>query len=75
MESISVSQFKAQCLGILENLHKQKKRIVITKRGIPIAEVRALESEEAATVPLKDTLVFMKDIISPIAENDWEATQ
>ena len=75
MESITVSQFKAKCLGILEDVHRQKTRIVITKRGVPIAELRAVEPAESETVPLKNTLVFLGDIVSSVAADDWDATQ
>jgi len=71
MEKIPISEFKAKCLGILEEVYRKKKRIIITKRGQPIVEVRAIDIAEEK-VPLKDTLVFMKDIISPVAEEDWE---
>ena len=71
METLSVSEFKAKCLSVLEDVNKQKKRIIITKRGKPIAEVIPHESEDKE-VPLEDTLVFMGDIISPVAEEDWE---
>ncbi|MFH1489949.1 MAG: type II toxin-antitoxin system prevent-host-death family antitoxin [Pseudomonadota bacterium] len=72
MESLSVSKFKSKCLSVLQDVDKQKKRVVITKRGKPIAEVIPYESEEKET-PLKDTVIFMGDIISPVAEDDWEA--
>ena len=71
MEKIPISEFKAKCLGILEEVYRKKKRIIITKRGQPIVEVRAIDMAEEK-VPLKDTLVFMEDIISPVAEEDWE---
>jgi len=72
MESLSVSEFKAKCLSVLQDVSKQKKRIIITKRGRPIAEVIPHESKEKE-IPLEDTVVFMRDIISPVAEEDWEA--
>ena len=72
METIAISKFKAKCLGILEEIHKQKKRVIITKRGVPIAEIRAIEPPEEKGVSLKDTVIFMGDIISPVAEGDWE---
>jgi prevent-host-death family protein len=71
MESLSVSEFKSKCLAVLQDVDKQKKRVVITKRGKPIAEVIPYESEEKE-IPLEDTVVFMGDIISPVAEQDWE---
>ncbi len=72
MENIPVSTFKTHCLRILEEVHKQKKRIVVTKRGKPIVEVRSIEPAEEQKIPLKETVVFMGDIISPVAEDEWE---
>jgi len=71
METLSVSEFKAKCLSVLQDVDKQKKRVIITKRGKPIAEVIPHESEDKE-VPLEDTVIFMGDIISPVAEEDWE---
>jgi prevent-host-death family protein len=71
METLSVSEFKAKCLSVLQDVNKQKKRVIITKRGKPIAEVIPHESEDKE-VPLEDTVVFMGDITSPVAEEDWE---
>ena len=71
MQHISVSKFKAQCLSILEDVRKNKKRVIISKRGKPIAEVIPyLEFGEEPS--LKDTVVFMGDLVSPVAEDDWE---
>ncbi len=72
MESLSVSKFKATCLSVLEDVKKQKKRVIITKRGKPIAEVIPYDSKNK-DIPLKDTVVFMGDIISPVGQDDWEA--
>ena len=71
MESLSVSKFKATCLSVLEDVKKQKKRVIITKRGQPIAEVIPY-SIDKKDIPLKDTVTFVGDIISPVAEKDWE---
>lgn len=71
MQTLSVSEFKAKCLSVLQDVNKQKKRVIITKRGKPIAEVIPHESEEE-DIPLEDTVVFMGDIVSPVAEEDWE---
>lgn len=72
METITISKFKAKCLGVLEEIHKQKKRVIITKRGIPIAEIRAIEPSEEEKASLRETVIFIGDIISPVAEGDWE---
>ena len=74
MESLSVSEFKSKCLAVLQDVNKQKKRVVITKRGKPIAEVIPYDPEEKE-IPLKDTVLFMGDIISPVADEDWEVSK
>jgi antitoxin (DNA-binding transcriptional repressor) of toxin-antitoxin stability system len=73
METISVSEFKAKCLRILEDISRQKKRMMITKRGVPIAELRSIEPLLDEKTPLRETVTFVGDIISPVAEEDWEA--
>jgi len=72
METLSVSQFKSTCLSVLEQVHKQKKRVLITKRGKPIAEIVPVLSR-SPEIPLKDTLTFIGDIISPLEAEEWEA--
>jgi prevent-host-death family protein len=74
MPSLSVSEFKATCLAVLEDVKKNKKRVLITKRGKPIAEVIPYEGTHTR-IPLKDTVQFVGDIVSPVAEKDWEAAR
>lgn len=74
MESLTVSKFKATCLAVLEEVAKTKKPVIITKWGKPIAELIPYEGE-IEQPPLKDTVSFMGDIISPVAAEDWEALQ
>jgi prevent-host-death family protein len=75
MSSLSVSKFKATCLAVLEDVKKHKKRVLITKRGKPIAEVVPYEEATRARISLKDTVQFVGDIVSPVAEKDWEASR
>ena len=39
MATITVTQFKARCLGIFETLHESSEDVVVTKHGKPIARV------------------------------------
>ncbi len=71
MESLSVSEFKSKCLSVFEDIKRQKKKILITKRGVPIAEIRPVENQKK-DILLKDTVLYMGDIVSPVAEDDWE---
>jgi prevent-host-death family protein len=74
MPSLSVSEFKATCLAVLEDVKKNKRRVLITKRGKPIAEIVPYEGTQKQS-PLKETVLFVGDILSPVAEKDWEASQ
>ena len=74
MDTLTVSKFKATCLAVVEEVAKAKKRIIITKRGKPIAELIPYEAE-TEPVPLKNTVAFMGDIMSPVAAEDWETLQ
>lgn len=74
MPSLSVSEFKATCLAVLEDVKKNKRRVLITKRGKPVAEIVPYEGTQKRS-PLKDTVLFVGDIVSPVAEKDWEASQ
>jgi prevent-host-death family protein len=74
MESLPVSKFKALCLAVVEEVAKSKKAVIITKRGKPIAELIPFEAE-TEEIPLKDTVAFIEDIVSPVATEDWETLQ
>jgi prevent-host-death family protein len=71
MDSLSVSKFKATCLAVVKEVAKTKERVIITKRGKPVAELIPY-AEETEPVSLKDRVAFVGDIISPVAEADWE---
>jgi prevent-host-death family protein len=74
MQSLSVSQFKATCLAVLEEVKQHKKRVLITKHGKPIAEIIPYENKKKQA-SLKDTVQILGDIVSPVAETDWEASR
>ena len=71
METLSVSKFKATCLSVLEEVKTKRKKVCITKRGVPIAQVIPVSSKEKG-VPLKAAVSFIGDIVSPVAEDEWE---
>jgi prevent-host-death family protein len=79
MEEVSISEFKAKCLAILERVRKTRKPVRITRFGKPVAEV-------VAPSPVKDRaewigsmtgqMEILGDIVSPVIdEDDIEALQ
>jgi len=76
MEDISVSEFKAKCLAILERVRKTKKPVRITRHGKPVAEVVPAAPARPRGEWLgrmKGTATIVGDIVSPVAgPSDWE---
>jgi prevent-host-death family protein len=76
MEEISISEFKAKCLAILERVHKTKKPIRVTRFGKAVAEVVAPSPAKERGEWLgrmKGTAKIVGDIVSPATDSsDWE---
>lgn len=76
MKEFAISQFKAECLALLDQVQKTKKPIRVTRFGKPIAEV--IPPSPVATTDwmgsMKDEIEIIGDIVTPAnEENDWEA--
>ena len=73
MKSIAIGEFKAKCLALLEQVKVKQERLLITKRGKPIAAVIPLKKEKRHPMKnLRGTVLLEKDIVAPLAE-DWDA--
>lgn len=77
MQEVAISEFKAKCLALLEQVRKTKKPIRVTRFGKPVAEVvpPAPAAEQADWLgSMADAMEILGDIVSPvIEETDWEA--
>lgn len=76
MKEVAISEFKAKCLSIVDQVQKTRSPVRITRRGKPVAELVPL-----SPVRPKDLFGYMKgsvrilgDIVSPANDpEDWEA--
>jgi len=76
MQEIAISEFKAKCLALLDEVSKTKKPIRITRRGKPIAEVVPPSPARKARKlgALAGTMTILGDIVSPVINlDDFEA--
>lgn len=72
-ESIAAGEFKAKCLQLMDEVEKQRKQIVITKRGKPIAKLVPIDDEPISLFGyMKGTVKSYGNIIDPI-ETEWES--
>jgi prevent-host-death family protein len=77
MKEVAISEFKAKCLGILEQVRKTRTPILVTRFGEPVAQI----GPPAPGKRPKNWLGCMEgtgritgDIVAPTGDwNDWEA--
>lgn len=75
MKTIKASEFKAKCLKIMDEVAATGEPVVITKKGVPVAElVPAKRRPKTLFGALEGSARITGDIISPI-DVEWEALQ
>ena len=71
---IQAGKFKARCLKLMDKVHRTKKKIIITKRNKPIAQLVPIEEEDGSLFGrMRGTIHVTGDIVAPIDE-DWDAS-
>ena len=77
MKEVAISEFKAKCLGILEEVRKTRRPIRVTRFGEPVAEVvppAPKERPKRWLGSMSGTMTITGDIVGPIGSfDDWEA--
>ena len=72
---MAVSKFKATCLAAMERVRRTGRPLLITKRGVPIAQVVPPPHPSAATSrfgAMAGSAREVGDIVGPLDETDWE---
>ena len=75
MREIAISEFKAKCLALLDQVQKTKKPLRVTRFGKPVAEVIPPTPTPSAEWlgSMKDSMKILGDIVSPATEeSEWE---
>lgn len=72
MKSVPISEFKAKCLGLIEQVDKTRQPLQITRHGRPIAEVIPAGPDRARKFlgDMVGTAEIVGDIVSPIIDTD-----
>lgn len=75
MREIAISEFKAKCLSLLDEVNKTKKPIRILRRGKPVAEIVPPTPQKRRKLgTMAGAGKILGDIVSPIIDlNDIEA--
>ena len=76
MIEVAISEFKAKCLALLEQVRRTRQPIRITRHGKPVAEVvpsTAVADRAALIGSMRGKMQILGDIISPASDEDeWE---
>jgi prevent-host-death family protein len=70
LSQIPAGQFKARCLAILDDVQRQRRGVVITKRGKPVARLVPVEDPDGGDA-LRGSVLYEGDLISPLSER-WD---
>lgn len=76
--TVAAGIFKAKCLKLLDEVAAEKKTLVITKRGKPVAQVCSIPEPPGKrggiVGSMKGSVLWEGDIVAPI-DVEWDATK
>ncbi len=75
MKEVAISEFKAKCLALIDQVEKTKQPLRITRRGKPVAELIPPTPATRAELfgRMKGRMEILGDIVSPATDPDeWE---
>jgi len=70
--AIPAGQFKAKCLGLLDDVAYSGRELIVTKHGKPVAKI--VPVEPAHRDSMKGSITFEGDIVAPI-DVQWDAAR
>jgi len=71
-EKMPAGEFKAKCLKVLDDVQRQRKQVIVTKRGKPVAKLVPVNDQlESLIGSMRGTMEILGDIVSPI-DVEWE---
>jgi prevent-host-death family protein len=76
LEKVAISDFKARCLSMLEKVRRTGTPLLITKRGVPVAEIVPPSPEHGREDWLgsaNGSGTIAGDLVEPIGAGVWEA--
>ncbi len=72
LRHIAAASFKADCLRLMDEVAQQRRPIVITKRGKPVAKLVPIDEEPIDIFGrMAGTVKICGDIIGPIDDLEW----
>jgi prevent-host-death family protein len=76
LKTVSATQFKAECLRVIDQVNKDHQPVTITRRGQPVAVLTPIETGVPASIigALRGSVLRYDDPFAPAIEaDDWNA--
>lgn len=70
--TIPAGEFKAKCLKLLDQVAENRKSLVITKRGKPVAQLIPIREDKSLFGAMRGSATILGDILSPL-DVEWDA--
>jgi prevent-host-death family protein len=72
MHHVSAARFKAECLRLLDEVAQQRRPIIVTKRGKPVAKLVPVNEDPIELFGrMAGTITICGDIIEPVEDLEW----
>jgi prevent-host-death family protein len=73
MKTVLISEFKAKCIKMLKEVHKNGRPLTVTLRGEPIVRVEPIrvEKRKPRLGTMKGRMIIKGDVIHSDMEDDW----
>jgi prevent-host-death family protein len=69
---VAAADFKANCLRLMDEVAQQRRPIVITKRGKPVAKLVPMEREHIDLFGrMAGSIKIRGDVVNPIEDAGW----
>ncbi len=76
VREISASAFKQHCLALLDQVNVTKTRVVVTKRGRPVAQLVPLDEDDAGEATMGSVTLLAEEDGDYFSTGDtWTAEQ
>ena len=70
---VAATEFKTHCLALLEEVRQTRQSLLVTRHGKPVVEISPYMPRSADQAnPLKGSILFEGDVISPVKEK-WDS--
>ena len=74
-KTMKASEFKARCLQLMDDVAESGEPIIITKNGVPVAQLAPLGKRPKTLLGLHEGgITIVGDIVAPV-DVDWEAAR